>query len=316
MNGKLFLEAMGRVDDRYYMEAAAYQSKRSRPVLRLTVRLAVAAALLAACTVTAWAVYQAAFRDYFLDPVPTEPAPSAVRLSMVGYQGTPEYLALQEWLDWQEEHPVENYLAPDGGDDNADYAWPDYHPFYGAYYTEQGRALDAILEKYDLEPHRNMASASAEDVCAALGTGPLLPAGFSGGGYLYDDGTVDLQVYNEKAGCGLTLFAAVKGTLTDIYGFTGADYEEWSHTVPTGQTVDLVLDGRGQGIVLFETAGAYIYVRAYHDFPDRSPVTRDELEALADGINFAALEDRFDASAHPETARAVAALREKMDKEG
>ena len=316
MSAKLFLEAMGQVDDRYYMEAASYRADRSRPAVRMMVRAAIAAALLAACTVTAWAVYRAAFRDYFLDPVPTG-APESVsqptaRLSMAGYQGTPEYNALKEWRDWMEQHPVENYLAPDGGVDNADYTWPDYHPFYGAYYTEQGRALDAILDKYGLEPHHNMASAPAEDICAALGTGPLLPEGYAGGGYLYDDGTVNLQAYNEKNGSGIYLFAAVKGTLTDIYGFSGADYEEWDHTVPSGETVDLVLDSRGKGIALFETAGAYISVELRHDFPGLSPIAKDELETMADGINFAALADRFDGTSHPETAEAVAALREKM----
>ena len=169
MNAELFLEAMGEVDDRYYMEAVAYRADRSRTVVRLLVRAAVAAALLAACTVTAWAVYRAAFQDYFLDPVPTEPAPSALRLSMAGYRGTPEYLALREWLDWQEEHPPEDYLSPDGGDDNADYDWPDYHPFYGAFHTEQGRALDAILEKYGLRRgHMRRAghgSSAARGIC-------------------------------------------------------------------------------------------------------------------------------------------------------
>ncbi len=316
MNAELFLEAMGEVDDRYYMEAVAYRADRSRTVVRLLVRAAVAAALLAACTVTAWAVYRAAFQDYFLDPVPTEPAPSALRLSMAGYRGTPEYLALREWLDWQEEHPPEDYLSPDGGDDNADYDWPDYHPFYGAFHTEQGRALDAILEKYGLEPHRDRASASAEDICAALGTGPLLPEGYAGGGYLYDDGTVKLEARDTASELDLTLFAAVKGTLTDIYCYSGADHEEWDHTVPTGETVDLVLDSRGAGVILFETAGAYISVELCHDFPSQPPVTREELEALADGINFAALADRFDGASHPETADAVAALRERTDKEG
>lgn len=315
MSAKLFFEAMGQVDDRYYMEAASYRADRSRPAVRLLVRAAIAAALLAALTVTAWAVYRAAFQDYFLGPVPTSApesvSPPSARLSMVGYQGTPEYNALKEWRDWMQAHPSEQYLAPDGGDDNADYAWPDYHPFYGAYYTEQGQALDAILDKYGLEPHHNAAAASAEDICDALGTGPLLPEGYSGSGYLYDDGTVNLQVYNKAARSGLYLFAAVKGTLTDISGFSSVDYEEWDHTVPSGETVDLVLDSHGKGFVLLETEGAYIYVELRHDFPGLSPIAKDELEALADGVNFAALADRFDGSAHPETAKAVAALREK-----
>ena len=129
MTAKLFLEAIGEVDDKYYMEAAEYEvtasNTRKARVLRLAVRVAVAAALIAALTVTAYAVYQAVLKDYFLDPTPTNTAEPnqestlpLARLSMVGYQGTPEYNALKEWLDWMDEHPSDNYVAPDGSDDN------------------------------------------------------------------------------------------------------------------------------------------------------------------------------------------------------
>lgn len=325
MTARLFFEAMGEVADQYYMEAAFYAARASkagkRRIRRLFVRAAVAAALIAALSVTAYAVYQAYFKDYFLAPIPTpagtsEPADILSQplagISMVGYQGTPEYLALEEWLDWKEEHPAENYLAPDGGDDNTDYAWPDHHPFYGAYYTAQGQALDAILDKYDLKPHTNTASASLEEIYDALGTEPLLSEAYSGGGYIYDDGTVDLQVSDPANEINLTLFASVKGTLTDIHGFASTVYDEWSYAVPFGETVDLIVDDRGVGYILFETDGAYIIAEASHDFPGLTPMTKDELEAVADGINFAALADRFDGSAHPETADRVAALRENM----
>lgn len=323
MTAKLFLEAVGEAADQYYMEAAGYEAAatktKRRRVLRLAVRVAAAAALIAALSITAYAVCQAVFKDYFLDPIPAGTARSEegssgplTRVSMTGYRGTPEYLALEEWLDWMEEHPAENYLAPDGGDDNADYEWPDYHPFYGAFYTEQGQALDAILEKYGLRPHHNTAAASAEDIYDALGTAPLLSEGYEGSGYIYDDGTVMLEVRDPAAELDLTLFAAVKGTLTDICGFSGLDYEEWSYAVPTGETADLVLDSKGAGILLFETEGAYILARASHDLPGLFPMTQTELEVVADSVNFSALSDRFDGSAHPETAQKVAALREKM----
>lgn len=327
MTARSFLEAMGEVADRYYVEAAAYEADpskiRRRRVLRFIVRAAVAAVLIAALTVTAYAIYQAALRDYFLDPVPsgtTQPAGElsapSVRLSWVGYQGTPEYGALREWLAWQQAHPVENYFAPDGSDDNADYEWPDYHILYGAYYAEQGQALDAILDKYGLKPHANAASASAEELYDALRTEPLLSGAYSGSGYLYDDGTVNLQVYNAEDELELTLFAGVKGTLTDIHGFSSPVYDEWSYTVPSGQTVDLAIDSKGIGTLLFETDGAYILARASHDFPGLSPMTKDELEAVADSVNFAALSTRFDGNAHPETARRVVALQEKMTDAG
>lgn len=325
MTAKLFLEAIGEVDDKYYMEAAEYEvtasNTRKARVLRLAVRVAVAAALIAALTVTAYAVYQAVLKDYFLDPAPTNTAEPnqestlpLARLSMVGYQGTPEYNALKEWLDWMDEHPSDNYVAPDGNDDNADYKWPDYHPFYGAYYTEQGEALDAILDKYDLKPHKSRAGASAEEIYDALGTEPILSGEYIGSGYVYDDGTFNLELRNSADKFDVTIFASVKGTLTDIQGFSSPIYDEWSYTVsPSGEIVDLVIDSNGAGIILFETDGAYILVHASHDFPGRQPITREELEDLANSMNFSALSKRFDGSTHLQTAKKVAALLENAE---
>ena len=93
MTSRLFFEAMGEVSDQFYMEAAEYQvepSKTSkRRILRLFVRVAVAAILIAALTVTAYAVYQALLKDYFLHPASadtTQPTPKNMMISLVGYQ--------------------------------------------------------------------------------------------------------------------------------------------------------------------------------------------------------------------------------------
>ena len=283
-----------------------------RRLTRLGLRLAIAAALALALSVTAYAVYQAHVADYAL-PAPTAAAdiPDWDRLSLVGYQGTPEYEAYAAWTDWlsawQEEHP-DPWRAL--GVDDSYYETPDnYALIYSASFQDQADALDAIAEKYGLTLHKATAVLQRwepETLYDILGTAPFLPEDFQGSGYIYDDGAFKVEGMLGDDRLAVSLFVSAKGSFSMISASFPSEYEEWTYQTASGQTVDLALSGQGLGIVLLETEGAYIQAKQALFADEGAPdMTRQALEAFADSIRLDVLAERFDGTVRPDTAKAV-----------
>lgn len=283
----------------------AGRSSGKRPARRWAIRLIVAAALALGLSVTAWAVYQALIDDYLVQ-TPTqldaviedlggETSPGAT-LSLVGYQGTPEYEAYTEWEAWQAEHygehPSDNSLRHETPDN--------YYELYGAAWQDQADALDEITAKYGVRLHENMAFADAEQIYELLGSKPFLLNEYDWvSGYIYNDGTFNLDFGSDHDGVSDEggLFVSVKGTITNIAGTMGpGEYEEWSYQTASGPTVDLVLTS-ANGHILYETGSAYVYVDGIRRDPAQLgaivPHTRESLEALADSVDFTELAKVF-----------------------
>ncbi len=283
---------------------AAPRRKRGRRAL-----IAAAAAVMAvALGVTAYAVYQASVKDYIIQPSPAietgaEPAPepeaaeaeaqpvqAKASLSLVGYQGTPEYEAYAEWSALREENWDQNLdRYTEMGVDDSYYETPrNYAHLYDAPFRDQAEKLDEIMEKYGLTPLEELHVIYApEDVYDYLGTEPFLPDGSDGGGYVYDDGTFKLEGIDfgtdDLSG---TLYASVKGSFSMIAGHVPQDYEEWSYTTASGQTLDLVMD-TDNSLMLLETGGAYIHLDVDMGteavYPDQ-PKSKDEFRARYEEI--------------------------------
>ena len=290
-----------------------------RPARRWTVRLAIAAALALGLSVTAWAVYQAMMEDYLVQ-TPTqldaiiedlggETGPGAT-LSLVGYQGTPEYEAYTEWEAWQAEHYGEHPMDNSNWHETPD----NYYELYGAAWQDQADALDRISAKYGVRLHENMAFADAEQIYELLGSKPFLLNEYDwASGYIYNDGTFNLDFGSDHNGVsdGGGIFVSVKGTITDISGYMGpGEYEEWSYQTASGPTVDLVL--RSGGTILCETESAYIRVSVHTQenmSPDTLvPYTREDLQGLADSIDFGELARLFGPGASFDLADAMEEL--------
>ena len=273
------------------------QDMKTNKTTKRVLTLALAAALVLALSVTAWAVYMASVEDYIIEPPAGLEVAVGTWISWNGYQGTPEYAASVEWNDWYVAN-ADDMVAETG---NAPVDSP--YANYGDY-TDWGRKeLEGIAAKYGVRLHTAMASGYAEDIYEVLGTEPFLPEDSGGSGYVYEDGSFKLEGVDgvvEDGQC--TVFAGVKGAITG--GSGGADlsggYEEWQY-MTGGQTMDLVL-ANGRGVMLLETPGAYIYADV-ENVPDR-----EALEAAADKIGFDVLAERFDGSGHPETAEGIEAL--------
>lgn len=268
------------------MDRLGPQAARRRPARNTLRTCLIAAAIAAAMSVTAYAVYQATVSDYI---IPEEAAAEqteapVARLSLVGYQGTPEYEAYVEWDTWQKENPTD--FSGVGNDDSYFETEKKYAALYGAPFKAQAEKLDQIMAKYGLVPLEDMHFVYApEEVYDALGTDPFLPAGSWGGGYVYNDGTFKLEAIDfgteDLEG---TLFVSVKGSFARISGGVPADYAEWSYTTASGQTVDLVMGTNG-ALMLLETEGAYIHLsvnmgaQAVYRTEDMLPVSKEQYAA-------------------------------------
>lgn len=299
--------------------------RRKRHSSRLAVRLAIAAALVLGLSVTAYAVYQAMMEDYLVE-TPTQldaviedlggDTDPGTTLSLVGYQGTPEYEAYTEWEAWRAEHYGEHT-----SDNSLWHETPDnYYELYGAAWQDQADALDQIAAKYGVRLHESRAIADAEDIYDLLGSEAFLSDEYAGSsGYIYNDGSfmLDFIKYRDNVYDNNDIFVSVKGTFTmasAVIDTTGG-YEEWSYQTASGPMVDLVLTPVNSHI-FFETESAHIHVGSVRMTPEATvPHTRESLEALADSVDFTELAKVFGEGASFELTQAVEELDRRYEQE-
>ena len=278
--------------------AAPVRHTRTKKTRKLGRILLIAAALTVLLSVTAYAVYELVIDQYVIDqpapyeviqqdPAAPEEAAEQVsprsRISLVGYQGTPEYKAFTEWEAWQTANPVD--WAAMGVDDS--YTEVDLsHQLYGCSLPEQADALDAIMEKYGLTLHTTMAGYDkTATLYDALGTESFYTDAVAGAsnGYIYDDGTFKDEgrrvVLSDGRAVDMTVFVSAKGSFSTISGTIdlSQSYDEWSYTTASGVTVDLILTAN-EAEILAETDGAYIDVSlAAGSAPSYDPDTDPQL---------------------------------------
>ncbi len=318
---------------------AGVRAKKQRPRrLDRTLRMALIAAVLAlALSVTAYAIYMAHVGDYVIGQ-PLEPqmpaaetaeadaadgtqAEARQRLSLVGYQGTPEYQAFTQWEAWKNQWMQENGDRwQEMGVDDSYHETADNYVLYDAHFQDQADKLNEIAAGYGLALHSQWAwFKDTEELYGVLGVDGF---GFdSGSGYVYDDGSFKLECATLPGleGVEADVFVSAKGSFSMISSSIGAGYQEWDYETEDGAALDLALD-QEKGVILWETEGAYIYADIVPgigsgDEGEAQPVTREALEAAAEGIRFDAMAQRFDGRPDSAIAAGVQALAEKRAKE-
>ncbi len=371
------------------VRAEVKRTKKKPRRLGRTVRTTlIAAALAAFMGVTAYAAYELFIDKYVIDQ-PAEYETEAqkedrttARISVTGYQGTPEYAAYTEWEAWQSdwwEEAREQAPWKERGVDDSWHETPDnYYGLYGASFQDQADALDAIVEKYGLTLHQDMAAYyQSKDLYEALGTEPFLGGDlapfaedYDVGGYIYDDGSFKAEFDENLSGdrtVSMQMFVNAKGSFATISGSTELteDGEAWQYTTKSGRSVDLYL-APNSAEIMAESEGAYISVSAHAgSAPSYDPaadprlseeekrsyledclridpdmteaeqeaawqevydgeveiqlsmlptaITKEDLQTIADSIDFAVLADRFDGTPHPETADMLPVLEEREE---
>ncbi len=364
------------------------RKKKPRKLGRMVRTGLIAAALIAALGVTAYAVYEM-FIDKYVIEQPGEfeteeeaTERSRTRISMTGYQGTPEYQAYTEWEAWLRDWKIkaeENDPWEARGVDDSWHETPDnYAVIYEAYFQDQADALDAIVEKYGLTLHQDREIYyRSTDLYEALGTEPFFgsPVASIGEdydvtGYIYDDGSFAADFEETLSGertVSMRLFVNAKGSFAMISDALemSEDNEAWQYETAGGETVDMYLTPNDARIMM-ESAGAYLevavdaggapsydpstdprlseeekqgwleterqmspdrteaeYETAWQKFYDDEvarkqsmlppAITEEDLETIADSIDFAVLAARFDGAARPETADVLPVLKEREE---
>lgn len=241
-----------------------------------------AAAILMALMCSAFAFYKFGVIDLILPE--DEYSSNYTRVSVTGWQNSPEYLALTKWQAYENEynstHEIPNIVSDD---------IPIEYQMTGAWNYEMEDTLRGILDKYGLKLHDSAfvnlpAEGSGIDTDAILGG-----KAYWVGGYAYSDGTMllDASMTNDGGSdVSVNLFNSVKGTFTNISGGfrIGTDYEEWEYTAADGTPLVLGLSGR-EAIIIADMERVFVMANV-------TPAdSREALEAVADTICWTMLND-------------------------
>lgn len=217
-------------------------------------------------------------------PVPTHPL--HIEFSL---QGNPE--ALAEWEQFKEEYDpaLEIAIAYDNG--QGDTGIPDnyYYP-YGCYSWEMVEKLDEIIGKYNLKllSEEVICNYGEADVLfGALGIDSVFAGEAEyGNSYFYPEGAFHLDMTIDET------YAAYHYSPTgyfDLKGFVLSETElenstQWNYTRKDGQSV-LLVSTPEKALILADMPQAFISVEFSLWTGNRGQMTKDELEAFAEGFD-------------------------------
>lgn len=279
------------------------------PMRKLGRILLIAATVVMALSAAAVAVYQYGFRDAVMEEVPRrtlgEEMETRDRVSLNGFKDSPEYQAYLEWESWNETWNQENpdWFQEQGEDDSYYETDEVYAHIYRAVSREQAEKLDEIMDKYGLTLHTAREPFYTErQLCAMLGIDDLFDERFEVlGDYLFNDGTFKAYACVDLNGeeLDVTVFNAVKGSITMISDDIPEDYKEWNYVTDSGVEVVFAAN-ETQAMMIAGLQGSYVTASFTTELLPENTLNRELLESLADGIDLAALAKRFDGSATAE----------------
>ncbi len=221
------------------------------------------------------------------DPYATPAAAGQV----IGLQGLPESAEFKANAEWRA------YLAEHGTGTDADAAdIPAGYELYTVYDEEMAAALQGIADSYKLKLHTSLREFYSEnDLYAALGADPFLQNCAALIGDLYEDGSFQASGISTGARrYEYELGRYVKGTFSEVTLNVGdaGEYEEWIYTTASGVDVQLSMGGE-RCVLLADLEDSFVAVnllggtKGSVSMPE--PMTREELQAFADMIDFAEL---------------------------
>ncbi len=316
MTGMDIVRALGRIDSRYIAEVEPTVggerildiSEDVRPVRRNAPRrgralwvLAAVLLLLVALSAVAVAANFFGLRDLLLPREPENPdsvqtgeslpQDSGMQLiSLSGYMDSPGAKALAEWEAFRDGYDPDGSIARavDAGEVEG------VDSLYGAYTPEMLTELERIADKYGLTFHQEMNIIDQEETAYRVGGEFFLGDNLSRAyAYIYDDGTFqfDGDYYGTgRSSGGFQLRRVVKGVFDEVVLNIGdvADYTQWQYTTPGGEPLLLALSG-SKGLIFGDFPDCFLTVNVLPDGQDE--LTREGLEAIADGIDFTLLKN-------------------------
>lgn len=208
----------------------------------------------------------------------TTPGPFVAEkvLSLQGYEGSPSYNALQEWLTYAAEYTMQN---PELRFSN-EFQRPEAYTSYPCYSQEMVNKVDEICSKYGLHLlgkslYITDAEGMEENGLSGVLYEEVIPRCFYG--HLYQDGSfiasgelefsgdyekiVQFQMHNIKKDA----FYTVPLGLNNI-----SDYVQWNYTTQDGYNALLALNDK-TGLIFVENEGCFISI-IINEVPDSNMV--------------------------------------------
>lgn len=299
------------------------QRRTPRKLWRTTL---VAAVITAALAVAAFAVYQYSMDNRVLEAkeLVREDGSTVARYSPVGYaegesseetnliasdsgyrvssanSGNPEYLALQEWIEYSQNT---NF---DEDEPRLDAESP-YRMCYPVLYEAEMVKLKEISETYRLRLLEGYETfGQLDDFYSISGLAEFMPlAGkfddkYDCSGIVYDDGSFNasalktpLSDSNENDTVNINIYRAMKGSLCDIYilGDAPEKYTNEAYATEDGTLVDLAL-GEYYSMIFAELDNCYVTFflnGGTNPSEHLSLLTMEDLKYIADSIDFSIL---------------------------
>ncbi|MCI8461386.1 MAG: hypothetical protein HFG25_00315 [Lachnospiraceae bacterium] len=213
-------------------------------------------------------------------------------ISLSGYHTSPEAQALAEWEKFLAGYDPDGKIAAEIGNDL--FAAPNREDWllYNVYSYEMGEKLDEIAGKYGLKLHQKINDVSPQELEYQTG-GTFIKNSTNYWGYIYEDGTFQFDGDVEIEGFGTASFQfrrAVKGSFQDVALNIGdaENYTEWQYLTACGEPVLLAL-GDSKALLFADFDDCFIAVNVLDG--SRSGMTREDLQRLADLIDFQILKE-------------------------
>lgn len=338
MNGKNLMTGLGHISEKYFYEAevtsftkhniGTYEKTGNQSyIIRRPVLIAALMAmilLLAGCAVLIWSLKDLKISDYhrnngsFINAngdMITVPDVDGNVLSLHGLQGSPVYLAHQEWYAFTENYDSDHTLM--NSYDNMPMDIPEDYEAYSVYTQEMMDKVDEIANKYNLKLLGAFApfqSYESHVFYEALGIDSLLVQGSNAkidtraSGKFYAGGNFDISfrmtmpsedgawpyemlnsMYYSKADC-----------FDDTYMVIGdwSQWEQWNYTTQNGDELLIMWFKDGGGARVFcsrEDALICVSVEAQYltdynsgtsEYDTTIYMTKNQLKQVLDQIDF------------------------------
>ncbi len=220
-------------------------------------------------------------------------------ISLQGYMGSDSYAAFKEWREFLDTYDPDKRILYAN---DKTFQCPETHTSYHCYSQEMVDKVDAICEKYHLEPlGKYWLLSRGADVLQAVGVESVFSGSQETGfldfsGYCFGDGTFSLEGRLELTGewSSMVLFnyRSVKKTAFDGVAMNIGDvekYDQWNYTMTDGTRVLLAIRDEG-ALIVADREDSFITIGISGEFTDgrscRLPAEREYLETLCEAFDF------------------------------
>ena len=216
-------------------------------------------------------------------------------ISVVGYADSPEYKATAEWLEFEDGYDRDGKIL-DAHDEEIRRTGVDPFAEYDCYLVWSQEMVDKINEitsKYNLKLHENMTDCDEKIVKEKYGD--IFSGDFEGGGYMYDDGTFQLDA--TCSGMNFQIRRCMRGYFDTTYLNIGnkANYEEYEYTTKSGVTVTIAIGKNSLGMKKWivtanlENSFVTININSFDYDLNEHDYSKEDIQALVDSIDFTKL---------------------------